>query len=90
MPLGAKAFEGYLGTDAALWAQADPTQLVAKYKGPPLRIRVDVGSADEWAGKKQLLVEDFCAAAGKTAGVEVDLRVREGYVRGKGWRRTAT
>lgn len=89
-PWGQKAFEGYLGTDAALWAQADPTQLVAKYKGPPLRIRVDVGSADEWAGKKQLLVEDFCAAAGKTAGVEVDLRVREGYVRGKGWRRTAT
>jgi len=80
-PWGRKAFAGYLGADEAAWARADPTALVAGYKGPPLRIRVDVGTADEWLGKGQLLPEDFCAAAA-AAGVPVDLRMQEGYVRG--------
>lgn len=82
-PWGRKAFAGYLGAEGAAWAAADPTALVAAYKGPPLRIRVDVGTADEWLEKGQLLPGDFSAAAA-AAGVPVDLRMQEGYVRAGG------
>ena len=83
-PWGRKAFAGYLGDDEAAWRASDPTALVGCYKGPPLRIRVDVGTADEWLAKGQLLPADFAAAA-VAAGVPVDLRMQEGYVRWCGW-----
>ena len=81
-PWGVKALGGYLGPEAGgAWARADPTLLVAGYAGPPLRIRVDVGLADEWLEKGQLLVRDFCAAAA-LRGVPVDLREHAGYDHG--------
>lgn len=40
-PWGEKAFTGYLGDDKELWSEYDATELVAKYKGPPLEIFVD-------------------------------------------------
>jgi S-formylglutathione hydrolase len=82
-PWGRKAFTGYLGEEGeagGAWARCDPTALVAAYKGPPLRIRIDVGTGDEWLAKGQLLQNDFCAAAA-AAGVPVELHLREGYVR---------
>ena len=77
-PWGRKAFAGYLGADEAAWAAADPTALVRGYKGAERHIRVDMGLADEWLEKGQLLPDDFLAAA-KDAGVAVDYRAHAGY-----------
>ena len=82
-PRGQKAFSRYLGEApgggaSAAWAQHDPTALVASYAGPPLHLKVTCGAADEFYVGKQLLPEDFVAAA-QGAGVPVDFALVEGY-----------
>jgi pimeloyl-ACP methyl ester carboxylesterase len=82
-PWGQKAFSRYLGEApgggaSAAWAQHDPTALVASYAGPPLHLKVTCGAADEFYTGKQLLPEDFVAAA-QAAGVPVDFNLVEGY-----------
>lgn len=41
---GEKAFTGYLGPDKSTWVDSDATELVAKYNGPNLHIRIDQGT----------------------------------------------
>jgi len=77
---GEKCFTGYLGTDKSTWAQYDATELVAKYKGPSLNIRIDYGSADPYL-KDQLKVENFVNAA-KKANVPVISNSYDGYDHG--------
>lgn len=75
---GQKAFGGYFGDDdKAKWADHDATELVKKWKGPPLDILIDVGTADNFYEKGQLLPENFVKAAeGKG---EVNVRWQDGY-----------
>jgi S-formylglutathione hydrolase len=80
-PWGVKAFSGYFGPDRALWREWDPTHLVASYpSGPaPLRIRLELGSADHFYSAKQLLPEHLIGAAESAPGVELKTTWREGY-----------
>ena len=76
-PWGEKALSGYLGPDRAAWREYDATALIADrgWKGPP--ILVDQGTADTFL-KTQLkpeLLEEACSSA----GVALDLRMRDGY-----------
>ncbi|EGE01770.1 S-formylglutathione hydrolase [Trichophyton equinum CBS 127.97] len=73
-PWGQKAFEGYFGNDKDKWNEHDATELVKKWKGP-LRILIDVGTGDNFYKQKQLLPENFLAAA-KEAGVESEINMR--------------
>lgn len=81
-PWGRAAYTAFLGADEAAWAAYDPTDLVAAYAGPPLRIAIEQGTADEWLAA-ELLPRDFLAAAAraKAAGVPVDVTYaeRNGY-----------
>ena len=77
-PWGKKAFTNYLGADPAAWAAYDPTDLISRYAGPPLHIKITCGAADEFYAAGQLLPEDFCAAA-SAAGVPVDFALEAGY-----------
>ncbi|MCJ1409164.1 hypothetical protein MMC19_003242 [Ptychographa xylographoides] len=82
-PWGEKAFKGYFGEEAeagAQWKAHDATELVKKYKGP-LDVLIDVGTADNFYQQKQLLPENFVAAA-KAAGRDendITLRFQEGH-----------
>lgn len=40
-PWGIKCFKGYLGDKPEEWKQWDATELIAKYKGPELHLRID-------------------------------------------------
>ncbi len=76
-PWGEKALSGYLGPDRAAWREYDASALIADrgWKGPP--ILVDQGTADTFL-KTQLkpeLLEEACSSA----GVALDLRMRDGY-----------
>lgn len=79
---GRKAFGAYLGADAAAWAAHDPTALVSTPAGAAAaraaHLKIDMGSADEFLAKGQLLPEDFLAAC-SAAGVDVDYALRDGY-----------
>jgi len=78
-PWGKKAFSGYLGANNTdLWKSYDATNLIASYKGPELQILIDQGTSDKFFGEKQLLPENFKAAAEK-AGFNVNVRMQEGY-----------
>lgn len=80
-PWGEKAFKGYFGEDSweAKGKEHDATELIKDYKGdfPAL---IDVGTGDNFYKQKQLLPENFEAAA-KTAGLDKDLKLRyqDGY-----------
>ncbi|KAI9798074.1 MAG: hypothetical protein M1833_004971 [Piccolia ochrophora] len=79
-PWGEKAFKGYFGEDQqAKWREHDATELVRQWKGP-LDLLIDVGTADNFYKQKQLLPENFMAAA-KSAGVDqgVTLRFQPDY-----------
>lgn len=76
-PWGEKALTGYLGPDRETWRDYDATELIKArgWKGPPLL--VDQGSNDQFLEdqlKPRLLLE-ACASA----GVAIDLRMREAY-----------
>ncbi|KAK4232167.1 carbohydrate esterase [Podospora fimiseda] len=82
-PWGQKAFSGYLGADnKEEWKKNDATELIKsqEWKGEKdARILVDVGTADGFYEKGQLLPEKFEEAV-KEAGVGgVKVRYQEGY-----------
>jgi S-formylglutathione hydrolase len=77
VPWGVKAFTGYLGAEnKSAWAEWDPTELIAKAgreggkEAAPLRIRIDLGDADEFLAAGQVVPDPFLAAC-KAAGVGV-------------------
>ncbi|KAI4104220.1 MAG: hypothetical protein L6R37_003389 [Teloschistes peruensis] len=75
---GKKAFSGYFGAEnKAKWAEHDATELVKGWKGDPLDILIDVGTADNFYRQGQLLPENFeKAAEGKG---KVNVRWQDGY-----------
>lgn len=76
-PWGEKAFKGYFGEQdwESQGAEHDSTELIKKWKGGPLDILIDVGTGDNFYKQKQLLPENFIAAA-KEAGQEKGVNVR--------------
>ena len=77
VPWGQKALTGYLGEDAAAWADYDACALVQSrgWAGP--YILVDQGSQDNFL-EKQLKPELFATAC-KAAGVPLNFRMQPGY-----------
>lgn len=81
-PWGQKAFSGYIGEDKVSWKNWDACELVAQYKGPSFSyILIDQGKDDPFLHQKQLLPENFVEAC-REAGVQVVLRLQEGYDHG--------
>ncbi len=76
VPWGHKAFGGYLGNDRAAWQQYDAVQLIASGARVP-KILVDQGAADTFLDTQ--LRPQLLEAACQTAGIELNLRRREGY-----------
>lgn len=77
---GEKCFTGYLGTDKSKWAEYDATELVSKYKGPNLNLRIDYGTADPYL-KDQLKVENLVNAC-KKVNVPLECHGHDGYDHG--------
>ncbi len=79
-PWGEKAFSGYLGPNKEAWKDWDACELVKVYKGPPLNsyILIDQGKDDSFLSQKQLLPDHFMDAS-REVGVQVVLRMQEGY-----------
>lgn len=77
VPWGHKALGGYLGQDRAAWRAHDATALVEDGKRPAGDILVDQGAADGFLAE-QLRPELFEAAC-KAAGVDLTLRLQDGY-----------
>ena len=67
-PWGEKAFKGYIGEDRDQWAKHDATELLKLWKGGEVDILIDVGTGDNFYKQKQLLPENFEAAA-KSASI---------------------
>lgn len=81
-PWGKKAISGYLN-DASRGAEHDATELISKLSAEKRKLEflIDSGLADNFYSDKQLLPEDFEAAARK-AGYEekhVQVRLQDGY-----------
>jgi len=80
-PWGTKAFTGYLGSVDAGKAH-DACELVKAYDGPPLRLLVDQGAADNFlTGDVNQLQPDALveACAGSNGKVSLEMRMQEGY-----------
>lgn len=77
VPWGHKALGGYLGPDRAAWRAHDAVALIEDGKRPASDILVDQGAADGFL-VEQLRPELFEAAC-KAAGVNLTLRLQEGY-----------
>mmetsp|Transcript_15231 Transcript_15231/g.31967 ORF Transcript_15231/g.31967 Transcript_15231/m.31967 type:complete len:689 (-) Transcript_15231:83-2149(-) len=77
-PWGKKAFPLYLGADESSWKEYDSVELVKKYDGPPLRILVDQGKADNFLSQGQLCPEALQAACDEK-GIALTLRMQAGY-----------
>ncbi len=76
---GQKAFTGYLGPDREAWKQYDATELVKKFKGPPISyVLIDQGKADQFRVDGQLLAENFMEGC-RQGNVPVLLRTHDGY-----------
>ena len=80
-PWGTKAFSGYLGSVEA-GAAHDASLLCKSYVGPPMKILVDQGAADNFliGDVNQLqpdALKEACAASG--GKISLDLRMQEGY-----------
>jgi S-formylglutathione hydrolase len=78
-PWGVKAFTGYLGSDRALWAAHDATELVKAGARAP-HILIDQGMADKFLAEQlhPQLFEQACQEAGQL----LTLRRHEGYDHG--------
>ena len=80
-PWGVKAFTGYLGSVEA--GQSHDASLLCKsYAGPPLKLLVDQGAADNFlTGDVNQLQPDALKAACASSGgkISLDLRMQEGY-----------
>jgi len=68
---GKKAFEGYFEGGQEEGKEHDATELIRKAAGQKLNILADYGDADQFYAKKQLLPENFIAAA-REAGFRDD------------------
>ena len=81
-PWGHKAFAGYLGPDATLWAAHDATALMAQCRAAPFPegILIDQGLADKFLAA-QLYPEKFEAACAEV-GQPLTLRRHAGYDHG--------
>jgi len=77
VPWGKKALPLYLGEDKASWNEYDTVELVKKYEGPPVRLLVDQGSADNFL-ETQLKPWSLKAAC-EQKGITCNLRMREGF-----------
>ncbi|WP_072381099.1 S-formylglutathione hydrolase [Novosphingobium sp. NDB2Meth1] len=77
VPWGHKALGGYLGQDRAAWRAHDAVALIEDGKRPAGDILVDQGAADGFL-VEQLRPELFEAAC-KAAGVNLTLRLQDGY-----------
>ncbi|CRK99584.1 CLUMA_CG012896, isoform A [Clunio marinus] len=77
-PWGHKAFKGFLGPDESTWKAYDATELVSKYKGPPLELFIDQGSEDQFLKENQLLPNNLVEAA-KKVQMPLIYKLRDGY-----------
>lgn len=77
-PWGVKAFGGYLGSDKSSWKSWDATELIGEHKGEA-NVLIDQGTEDGFYKDKQLLTENFSAAASKNSSVNATVRLQEGY-----------
>jgi S-formylglutathione hydrolase len=78
-PWGQKAFNGYLGSDSALWQQYDASSLVAQRRYPH-PILIDQGTADKFLGEQ--LKPELFQVASKRSDTQLQLRLQEGYDHG--------
>jgi S-formylglutathione hydrolase len=76
VPWGQKAFSAYLGEDRAVWRQHDAVALIDDGARFP-EFLVDVGTADSYL-ERELRPELFSAACA-TAGIPLNMGMREGY-----------
>lgn len=76
VPWGQKAFTGYLGEDRSTWADHDACALIEAGARLP-EILVDQGTADGFLETQ--LRPHLLAAACATAGIDLTLRMQEGY-----------
>lgn len=74
---GRKTLGSFLGPDEKAWKEYDATELVAKYKGPPLELFIDQGGDDEFLDTTLLTVNLTNAAA--KAQIPFIYKLREGY-----------
>ena len=77
VPWGQKAFAAYLGLDRQDWRAWDAVELVAAERQERLPLLVDQGDADEFLATQ--LQSKLLAAACKTAGHPLNLRMQPGY-----------
>lgn len=77
---GKKAFAGYLGSVEA-GAAHDACELIKAYTGPPMKLLVDQGLADNFltGDENQLRPDALTAACDSNPKVELTLRLQEGY-----------
>ncbi|RWA51562.1 S-formylglutathione hydrolase [Cupriavidus sp. UYMSc13B] len=81
-PWGEKAFTGYLGSDRAVWAEYDASELMARQQRAPFPagILVDQGLDDQFLQSQ--LHPDAFAAACQAVGQPLTLRRHSGYDHG--------
>lgn len=79
-PWGQKAFNGYLGTNQELWKEHDACELIKNHGWPHATILIDQGTTDPFL-QEQLNPQLFKKASTQ-AGVDVMLRMQEGYDHG--------
>jgi S-formylglutathione hydrolase len=77
VPWGHKALGGYLGQDRAAWRAHDAVALIEDGKRPAGDILVDQGAADGFLAEQ--LRPELLEAACKAAGVNLTLRLQDGY-----------
>lgn len=77
VPWGHKALGGYLGQDRATWRAHDAVALIEDGKRPAGDILVDQGAADGFLVEQ--LRPELLEAACKAAGVNLTLRLQDGY-----------
>ncbi|MEG3153781.1 S-formylglutathione hydrolase [Sphingomonas sp. RB1R13] len=76
VPWGQKALAGYLGEDRAAWRKHDAVALIEDGARVPALL-VDQGEADSFLVEQ--LRPELLAAACKTAGIDLTLRIHPGY-----------
>lgn len=78
---GPKPLTAYLGDNPEAWKKYDPTEVVSKYSGEPVKIWIEQGSEDPYLNF-DLLPYNFKEAADTRKKVDVKLTYREGYDHG--------
>lgn len=78
---GQKSLGKYLGSDQAIWATYDASELVRQHAQPDRPILIDQGLADPFLEQQQLKPEVFETAC-QAAGQPLTLRMQAGYDHG--------